>query len=80
MIAQLDVETTAAANELKIFRLKNALATDVGPVLQDALNWQLVGSRVPLGATPGPEASAPAAKRSASRKTGRGSAPRSCPS
>jgi len=51
MIAKLDVETTTAGNELKIFRLKNALASDIGPVLQDALNWQLVGSRVPLGAT-----------------------------
>jgi type II secretory pathway component GspD/PulD (secretin) len=51
MIAELDIETSAAANELRIFRLKNALATDVAPVLQDALNWQLIGSRVPLGAT-----------------------------
>ena len=51
MVAQLDIENPAAANELKIFRLKNALATDVGPVLQDALNWQLIGSRTPLGAT-----------------------------
>ena len=51
MIAKLDIESAAAANELKIFRLKNALASDIGPVLQDALNWQLVGSRVPLGAT-----------------------------
>jgi len=45
MIAELDIETSAAANELRIFRLKNALATDVAPVLQDALNWQLIGSR-----------------------------------
>jgi type II secretory pathway component GspD/PulD (secretin) len=51
MVAQLDIENPAAANELRIFRLKNALATDVGPVLQDALNWQLIGSRTPLGAT-----------------------------
>ena len=51
MVAQLDIETTAAANELRIFRLKNALSSDVGPVLQDALNWQLIGSRTPLGAT-----------------------------
>jgi type II secretory pathway component GspD/PulD (secretin) len=51
MVLELDVESAAAANQLKIFRLKNALASDVGPVLQDALNWQLIGSRVPLGAT-----------------------------
>lgn len=51
MITELDVESSEAANELKIFRLKNALASDVGPVLQDALNWQLIGSRTPLGAT-----------------------------
>lgn len=51
LIAQIDIDTTAAANELRIFRLKNSLASDLGPVLQDALNWQLVGSRAPLGAT-----------------------------
>ena len=51
LIAELDIESPGASNELKIFRLRNALATDIGPVLQDALNWQLIGSRVPLGAT-----------------------------
>lgn len=51
MIVQLDIESPEASNELKIFRLKNALASDVGPVLQDALNWQLIGSRIPLGAS-----------------------------
>ena len=51
MIAELDIESAAASNELRIFRLKNALATDIAPVLQDALNWQLIGNRQPYGAT-----------------------------
>ena len=37
LLAEIDVETASAANELRIFRLKNALASDVAPVLQDAL-------------------------------------------
>ena len=51
LIARIDVESSGATNELKIFRLKNTLASDVAPVLQDALNWQLIGNRAPLGAT-----------------------------
>jgi len=49
LIAQIDRDNAASANEVRIFRLKNALATDVAPVLQDALNWQLVGNRQPYG-------------------------------
>ncbi|MCL4207670.1 MAG: hypothetical protein KJ000_34740 [Pirellulaceae bacterium] len=51
LITRIDVETSGATNELKIFRLKNALASDIAPVLQDALNWQLIGNRTPVGAT-----------------------------
>ena len=50
LIAEIDVETGGAANEVKIFRLKNALSTDVAPVLQDALNWRLTGRQIPFGA------------------------------
>ncbi len=51
LLERIDVETTSASNELRIFRLKNALATDIAPVLQDALNWQLIGNRTPVGAS-----------------------------
>lgn len=53
LIARIDVEKAASTNELKIFRLKNALASDVAPVLQDALNWQLIGNRTPVGTQQG---------------------------
>jgi type II secretory pathway component GspD/PulD (secretin) len=53
LIERIDVETIKSTNELRIFRLKNALATDVAPVLQDALNWQLTGRRQPFGQTTG---------------------------
>jgi len=51
LLERIDVESTASTNELRIFRLKNALASDIAPVLQDALNWQLIGNRTPVGAS-----------------------------
>lgn len=51
LIERIDVEKAGSANEIKIFRLKNALSTDVAPVLQDALNWELIGNRTPVNAT-----------------------------
>ena len=42
-IQEIDVITSEAGNEVKIFRLKNALAEELQPVLQDALNGQLQG-------------------------------------
>ena len=73
MLAEIDVETTDSTNELRIFRLKNAMASDVAPVLQDALNWQLIGNRTPVGATP-PEAgsAASAGRRGGPSPTGTG--------
>jgi len=49
LIAEIDTEGSQSANEIRVFRLKNALATDVAPVLQDALNWQLTGRQIPFG-------------------------------
>lgn len=51
LITRIDVDSSGATNELRVFRLRNTLASDVAPVLQDALNWQLIGNRAPLGAT-----------------------------
>ena len=51
LIGEMDRDDYESANEVRIFRLKNALSTDVAPVLQDALNWQLIGNRQPYGAT-----------------------------
>ncbi len=42
-IKEIDVITSESGNEVKIFRLKNALAEELQPVLQDALNGQLQG-------------------------------------
>ena len=53
LLTEIDTEDSRSVNQLQIFRLKNALATDIAPVLQDALNWQLIGQGVPLGATSG---------------------------
>ena len=52
LIGRIDVEDVPSKNELRVFRLRNTLATEIAPILQDALNWQLSGNRVPLGATP----------------------------
>ncbi len=53
VVEQLDVATSESKNEIRIFRLNNALAADLAPVLQDAINWQLIGTGGPPGATPG---------------------------
>lgn len=52
LIARIDVEDVPSNKELRVFRLRNTLATEIAPILQDALNWQLSGNRIPLGATP----------------------------
>lgn len=40
----IDVEDTESAQEVRIFKLANALAEDLAPVLQDAINGQLEGA------------------------------------
>lgn len=44
LIEELDRATSDAVNEVKIVPLKNALAEELGPVLQDAINGQLQGA------------------------------------
>lgn len=43
-IRKIDVESNKSLHEVKIFPLKNALAADLAPVLQDAINGQLQGA------------------------------------
>lgn len=51
LIQELDTVQSEATNSVKIFRLRNALAEQLQPVLQDALNGQLQGAGI--GANPG---------------------------
>ncbi len=51
LIQELDTVSSQASNAVKVFRLKNALAEQLQPVLQDALNGQLQGAGI--GANPG---------------------------
>jgi general secretion pathway protein D len=44
MLQSIDVKENAAVNEVRIFRLSNALATDLAAVIQDAINGQLTGA------------------------------------
>ena len=37
LLARLDIEESPATNQLRVFRLKNALAADLQPVLQEAI-------------------------------------------
>ncbi len=46
LIAKIDVIQSNASNEVLVFKLKNALAEDLAPVLQDALNGQLYGAGI----------------------------------
>ena len=40
LLLTLDVDETEAIKEVRIFKLKNTLATDIATVLQDAVNGQ----------------------------------------
>ena len=40
MIAEIDTADVAAVNDLRVFKLKNSLAEDLEPILQDAINSQ----------------------------------------
>ncbi|QDU96843.1 secretin N-terminal domain-containing protein [Lignipirellula cremea] len=44
LLARIDVEDSAAVKELRVFKLNNALAEDLAPILQDAINGQLIGA------------------------------------
>ena len=62
LITQIDQETTAAENELRVFPLKNALADDLAPVLQAALLGEAAATgQTGLGAAAGAVAGQPGA-------------------
>jgi len=42
-LERIDVEESVATNQIKVFRLKNALAEDLQPVLQEAITGQAAG-------------------------------------
>ena len=43
-IAKLDTPTTEAVNEIKVFTLKNSLASELAPILQQAISAQAAGA------------------------------------
>ncbi|MHB8897702.1 MAG: secretin N-terminal domain-containing protein [Thermoguttaceae bacterium] len=43
MIAEIDTRDAAAVNDLRVFKLKNSLAEDLEPILQNAINGQGTG-------------------------------------
>ena len=45
LVARLDAPSNEACNEVRVFKLKNSLATDLAPVLQDAITGQMYGQR-----------------------------------
>ncbi len=50
LIAQLDISHTEAQSEIRVFKLKNALASELATILQDAITGQAYGVR---GVAPG---------------------------
>lgn len=60
MIARLDVDTSEAVNELKIFHLSHASADELLPVLQDAIGGQ-AAARLGAAGAPAPQAPTPQA-------------------
>lgn len=49
LIAKLDAATNEAYNEVRVFKLKNSLASDLAPVLQDAITGQMYGQQARQG-------------------------------
>lgn len=49
LIKRLDDGVTEAVHELRVFKLKNALATDLAPILQDAITGTAYGQRARVG-------------------------------
>ncbi|GAB6166440.1 secretin N-terminal domain-containing protein [Thermostilla marina] len=49
MINELDTPTSEAVNEIKVFKLKNSLASELAPVLQEAISGQLGLGRGTIG-------------------------------
>ncbi len=45
MINRLDVGQTEATSEIRVFKLKNSLASELAPILQDAISGQAYGRR-----------------------------------
>lgn len=44
LIAKLDTPTTEAVNEIRVFTLKNSLASELAPILQQAISAQAAGA------------------------------------
>ncbi len=49
LLKQIDVAESAATNEVRIFKLTNALAEELAPILQDAINGQHSGAGAGAG-------------------------------
>jgi len=49
LIAKLDATTNEAYNEVRVFKLKNSLASELAPVLQDAITGQMYGQQAQRG-------------------------------
>jgi general secretion pathway protein D len=49
LILEIDVESTPAENEIRVFPIKNAVASELQPVLQSAISGQTTGSTTTQG-------------------------------
>ncbi|MBN2025049.1 MAG: hypothetical protein JW809_19890 [Pirellulales bacterium] len=68
LIGRIDTPTSAAINELRVFHLENSMASDLAPILQDAVAAQAdeTGARRAAG---GPEGAAGASAQSSGQKS-----------
>ena len=49
LLERIDAETSAAINEVRVFKLRNTLAETLAPVLRDAITGQIYGQRAERG-------------------------------
>jgi len=49
LVEEIDVESTTAQNEMRVFQLRNSIATDLEPVLQAAITGQAAAGQIQGG-------------------------------
>lgn len=53
LVEEIDVESTTAQNEMRVFQLRNSIATDLEPVLQAAITGQAAAGQIQGGGAGG---------------------------
>jgi general secretion pathway protein D len=70
LILEIDVESTPAENEFRVFQIKNAVASELQPILQSAINGSSTGGSTGQGGQQQQQSSSSASGRSTPPSSG----------